>query len=243
MTITRRSFVATGGSLGLLTLAACSSDPVSQAEETETSAVPATTTATESTSAVELYTGAPIPPLSSEALHNPKGLQDRPIGGKNAKVVVIEYTSPTCSHCAAFAMNTYPEFKEKYINTGKITFILRPFVRNVLDAVVFLLAEATDDANYTIVVETYFKSMMTWATSETPRDAIEKIALQLGFTHESFNAALTNQDLFDALDVVRQQALNEFDVKGTPTFFINGKPIVGAPSLEVLSAEIDPQLG
>lgn len=174
----------------------------------------------------------------------PKGMVDRPIGGTDTKVTVIEYASPTCSHCAAFAINVYPGLKEQYIDTGKITFIMRPFVRNVLDAVVFMLAETADDNDtYASIVHTFFETQNQWAVSDKPRDALLAIALQLGFTEESFEAALTNQDLFAGMETLRTQALEEFDLTGTPTFYINGKQSSGEKSLEDLSAEIDPQLG
>ncbi len=174
----------------------------------------------------------------------PKGMADRPIGGTDAKVTMIEYASPTCSHCAAFAVNVYPTLKQDYIDTGKITFIMRPFVRNVLDAVVFMLAAtAEDNETYASILHTFFETQAQWALSDKPRDAILAIALQLGFTEESFEAALTNQELFAGMETLRTQALEEFDLTGTPTFYINGKQISGDKSLEDLAAEIDPQLG
>ena len=254
MIINRRTFIATGASFGALTLAACSSDPVSKAEQqsssskTDTTTPAASTTDTTTTASttpaadIQFYDGKPVPPIGKDPLLNPDGVKDRPIGAKNAKVIVIEYSSPTCPHCAAFALDVYPAFKKKYIDTGKITYILRPFVRNVLDAVVFMLADAAAPKDYVNVIETYFKTMNTWATSSKPRDEIEKIALQLGFTKNSFEAALTNQTLFDGLDKLRTQALDKFDVTGTPTFFINDKKYAGEHSLEQFSAAIDPLL-
>jgi protein-disulfide isomerase len=165
---------------------------------------------------------------------------DHVLGAEDAPVTLIEYASPTCPHCATFSNVTYPQLKAEYIDTGKVKFILRPFVRNVLDAVVFMLAAAAGEAKYHEVVETYFRTQNTWGVSETPRDAILAIALQLGFTAESFDAALTNQDLFTAMETMREQALNEFGLSGTPTFYLNGKQLSGDKSIEELRAEIDP---
>jgi protein-disulfide isomerase len=169
-------------------------------------------------------------------------LPDRVLGSADAKVTVIEYASPTCPHCAAFSNNVYPQFKTDYIDTGKVKFILRPFVRNVLDAVVFMLAEAAGPDQYHSVIETYFKTQDQWGTSATPRDAILEIAKQLGFTNETFDAALTNQELFAAMETMRQQALDEFKLEGTPTFYINGKQLTGDKTLDQLKTEIDPLL-
>lgn len=170
------------------------------------------------------------------------GIEDHVLGDEAATVTVIEYASPTCPHCANFHNNIYPSFKTEYIDTGKIKFILRPFVRNVLDAAVFMLADAAGPEGYHNVIETYFRTMETWASSQTPRDAILKIAIELGFTQESFEAALTNQELFTAMEAMREQALNEFGLTGTPTFYVNGKTLTGDKTLEQLAAEIDPLL-
>ncbi|MDP1731564.1 MAG: DsbA family protein [Devosia sp.] len=169
-------------------------------------------------------------------------LPDRVLGSADAKVTVIEYASPTCPHCATFHNNVYPQFKTDYIDTGKVKFILRPFVRNVLDAVVFMLAEAAGEDQHHAVIETYFRTQDQWATSDTPRNAILEIAKQLGFTEQTFDAALTNQELFAAMETMRQQALDEFNLEGTPTFYINGKQLTGDKTLEQLKAEIDPLL-
>lgn len=172
----------------------------------------------------------------------PDGLADHVLGPQDAKVTVIEYASPTCPHCATFHNTVYPEFKAQYIDTGKVKFIVRPFVRNVLDAVVFMLAEAAGPEKYHTVVDTYFRTQEQWSTAENPREAILAIAKQLGFTEESFNTALENQALFTGMESVRKQALDQFGLTGTPTFYVNGKQLTGESTLEGLAAEIDPLL-
>jgi len=171
------------------------------------------------------------------------GVKDHPLGDVNAKVTLIEYLSPTCPHCKAFLDNTFPALKAEYIDTNKIQFIPRPFVRNVLDAVVFMLAEAAGEAKYHEVVDTYFKTQNDWAVSNTPADAMFAIAQQLGFTKETYDAALTNQALFSGLEQLRDQASKEFKLTGTPTFYLNGKMLAaGEITIDQLKAEIDPLL-
>ena len=171
------------------------------------------------------------------------GLTDHSLGSTEDKVVLIEYLSPTCPHCKAFLDDTYPALKTEYIDTNKIQFIPRPFVRNVLDAVVFMLAEAAGEAKYHEVVDTYFKTQTTWAVSNTPADAMLAIAQQLGFTKETYEAALTNQALFSGLEQLRDQASNDFKLSGTPTFYLNGKMLpAGEISIDQLKAAIDPLL-
>ena len=49
------------------------------------------------------------------------------LGRKDAKVVIIEYASMTCIHCANFHKDIYPKIKEKYIDTNIIKFVFRDF--------------------------------------------------------------------------------------------------------------------
>ena len=168
---------------------------------------------------------------------------DHPLGPKDAKVTIVEYLSPSCPHCKAFLEQTFPQVKTEYIDTNKIQFIPRPFIRNVLDAVVFMLAEAAGEAQYHNVVDTYFKTQDQWVTSKTPNDTLFQIAQQFGFTQETYDAALKNQDIFNGLTAIQKQAVDEFKLEGTPTFYINGKMMTGEASFEAIKAEIDPLLG
>ena len=180
-----------------------------------------------------------------EKLMNPVGPTNHFLGNMDAKVTVIEYASSTCPHCANFHINTYPQLKSDYIDNGKIAFVLRPFVLNVLDAVVFMLAfkaGETSTEGYYAILDAYLKTQATWAQSSQPRDALIKIALQHGFTEESFDAALTNQTLFEEMEAMREQAGKEFDMSGTPTFYINGKQLSGNQPFENMAKEIDPLL-
>lgn len=177
-----------------------------------------------------------------EKLMKPAGPQDRSLGAADAKITLIEYASPTCPHCAKFHVETYPELKRTYVEAGQVRLVVRPFVRNVPDAVVFLLAYASIETAYFDLIEAFFKTQEQWSTSEAPKTALEKIAFQHGFTQESFDAALKDQAGFDALEAARDQAMKEFHLTGTPTFYINGKHRTGALSLEELATEFEPLL-
>jgi protein-disulfide isomerase len=180
--------------------------------------------------------------IDTAKLMAPAGLPDHVLGGADAKVTVIEYGSATCPHCGRFHHDVYPLLKSKYIDTGKIKFIFRPFALNVFDVVVFMLAEIAGPDQYYNVIDTFYDNQDKWVQSDKPKDAIEAIALQLGFTKDSFEQALTNQDLPQAIQKQRDQAANDFQMTGTPTFYINGKQLVGEQTIDELSAVIDPQL-
>jgi protein-disulfide isomerase len=78
-----------------------------------------------------------------------------------------------------------------------------------------------------------------------PNTAIAKLrelAKQFGFTEQSFNECLANQKVLDGIQDVRDRAAAKLGVNSTPTFFVNGKKMVGDQSIETLSKEIDPYL-
>ena len=43
---------------------------------------------------------------------------DMSLGNPAAKVRVVEYASASCPHCARFALDVFPAFKAKYVDTG-----------------------------------------------------------------------------------------------------------------------------
>lgn len=169
-------------------------------------------------------------------------IPDIPLGAEDAKVTVIEYASPTCPHCARFHTDVYPALKTEYVDTGKVKFVLRPFIRNLQDAVVFLLAYAAGEEKFHDVIDTYFKTQATWGMAEKQRTALLDVAKQLGFTEEAFDAALADEELFAKLQEMQKQASEEFALSGTPTFYVNGKQLTGEKTLEELKAAIDPLL-
>ena len=163
------------------------------------------------------------------------------IGSDKAPVTVIEYASMTCPHCAHFEETTLPELKKRYIDTGKVRYVMREFPLDALAAAGFMLARCAGPGKYETVVETLFAKQADWVVAK-PIEPLMAIAKQFGFTEESFNACLANQKVLDDIQAVRDHAVSKLAVNSTPTFFINGKRLVGDLSIEVMAKEIDPYL-
>ena len=199
---------------------------------------------------------APLAPAPAEAnlpagdlsaeLAQPAPDGDMAIGSDKAPVTIIEYASMTCPHCAHFSDTTFPELKRRYIDTGKVRFIFREFPLDKLAAAGFMLARcASKDGGgerYMAVVETLFAKQQEWAIPDNPVPPLKNIAKQFGFTEESFNACLTNQNIMNGIEAVRDHAAAKLGVNSTPTFFVNGKKVTGDVTIETLAKEIDPSL-
>ncbi len=174
-------------------------------------------------------------------LLKPGALPDEALGSADAKVTIVEYASMTCPHCAHFAETTFPELKTKYIDTGKVRYILREFPFDPSAEAGFMLARCSKD-NYFPMVDVLFKQQPNWVGVSNTKQALLQIAKLAGFTQESFESCLTDQKLLDDVRSVQKRGANEFKVDSTPTFFINGKTYKGAMSIEEMSAIIDPLL-
>jgi protein-disulfide isomerase len=160
-------------------------------------------------------------------------LEDIPMGAENAPVTIIEYASMTCPHCAAFEAQTFPKLKEKYIDTGKVRYIMREYPLDRLAAAAFMVARCAGPDKYNPLIETLFAQQQKWAVRE-PIPPLLAIAKQAGFTQESFEACINDKALLTKVQEERDIASKKFKVDSTPTFFINGEKHAGAMSIEEL---------
>jgi protein-disulfide isomerase len=182
---------------------------------------------------------AQSPSLADLAVAGPLG--DIVVGREDAPVTIIEYASMTCSHCATFHNTTYPALKAKYIDTGKVKFILREFPLDPLAAGAFMLARCAGKDKYHAMVDALFQKQKEWVVQK-PIEPLMAIAKQAGFTEESFNSCLQDQKLLEGIESVRTRASEKLGVNSTPTFFINGKIHRGALTIEELDKQIAPHL-
>lgn len=170
-------------------------------------------------------------------------LADFSIGAADAKVTIIEYASMTCPHCAKFHKDVYPALKSKYIDTGKVRFIFRDFPLNPRAFGGSMLARCIGGDKGLALLETLFDKQADWAFVEAnPKQALFDVVKQAGFTQESFEKCLTDQKLFENLTAMQRRASEVHKVASTPTFFVNGKRVVG-PTIEDFDKLIEPMLG
>ncbi|GAC1338465.1 MAG: hypothetical protein NVSMB26_26010 [Beijerinckiaceae bacterium] len=181
-------------------------------------------------------TVVPVDQLMAEG-----ALPDVVEGQANAPVTIVEYASMTCTHCAAFHTQVYPTLKSKYIDTGKVKFMLREFPLDPLATAGFMLARCSGDKREAMI-GLLFSQQKNWAFVEKPLDGLSNIIRQTGMSQENFESCLKDQGLYDKVNLVRDRAAEKFQVNATPTFFINGKRISGEMTVEQLDKEIGPLL-
>jgi protein-disulfide isomerase len=181
-----------------------------------------------------------LPPVDKVALAKPPAHGERMLGKADAKVTIVEYASASCPHCAAFAMEELPKLMKDYIDTGKVRLLFREFPHNDAAMGGFMLARCAPPEKYFPIVDVLFKTQQTWVPK--PLEGLKAIALQAGFTEETFTACLNNKDV--AKQIFTERTRGEgFGVQGIPTFFINGERYSGAYNLDEMKKVIDPLLG
>jgi protein-disulfide isomerase len=167
-------------------------------------------------------------------------LDDIPLGSESAPVTVIEYASMTCPHCAAFEVGVFPKLKEKYIDTGKVRFIMRLFPTQPvqLSAAAYMLARCGGADKFYPLIETLFQQQQKWVV-QNPIPPLFAIARQAGFTQQSFDACINDKVLLNKIQQVWNTASSKFQVDSTPTFFINGEKFAGEMPIEQFDKAIE----
>ncbi len=164
------------------------------------------------------------------------------LGNEKASVTVIEYASLGCPHCAHFANDIFPAFKQKYVDTGKVRYIFRDYPLDELSMRAAQMARCGGPDRFMGYIEVLYRTQESWVEAKDPTAALERIGLLGGMSKEQFDACMQNKDLADAVLKERLEAEEKYKVESTPTFIINGEPHAGAMPLEDFDKILEPLL-
>jgi protein-disulfide isomerase len=160
-------------------------------------------------------------------------------GKPDAKVTVVEFFDPECEGCAAFhpilqkLISEYPE-------DVRLVARYMLFHGNSYPAAL-ALEGAGKQGKYWEMYSMLLERQNQWSHQDSPVNTVfEKFASELGLNIPEFNKAYDDLTFKAALaqDVTEGK---ELGVKGTPTFFVNGK-ILMQLSYEDLKNAIDKEL-
>ena len=166
--------------------------------------------------------------LGVQLSHANNTLKGMLYGSNDAPITVIEYRSLTCSHCAEFSKVTFPELKEKYIDTGKIKFELRPFALNAIDLNAFKLLHCSNEDDFLSLEKILFENQEKWIISspndqvlENTTEALGKYGLLFGITKDQYNSCLEDENITDFIISMRMEGAQKYNISSTPSFVIN----------------------
>lgn len=154
--------------------------------------------------------------------------QEAFLGAPNASITIIEYGSLTCSHCAAFQKNVFPELNEKYIKTGKIKYIFRTLPTNPIPLATGLqvLADCAGPKRYELIDEFFAKQDLIFAAAKSqsgPLSAALRIAKTKGLNDDVAKACLNDDAMIEKVRNIAENGAITYNINSTPSFIMNGK--------------------
>ena len=150
---------------------------------------------------------------------------DMSLGSPVAKVTIVEYASLGCPHCAEWNNDVFPAFKAKYIDTGRVHYVLREALTGAasVSAAGFLTARCAGKDKYFQVVDAAFRAMPNPELATQPHDTLLKIAQQVGMSDAQFEACIRDEKSLAALNARWDRYMADDKIASTPTFVVNGK--------------------
>ena len=145
-------------------------------------------------------------------------------GNINAKITIIAYESLTCSHCADFHKDVYPQLKKDYIDTGLAKIEFRHFPLDIAAFNASKISQCNQDHSLKIL-ESLYSNQQVWvkgSTIEEVNDNLKKFIEKEGFNID-FEKCINNKEIEDFVLNDRIEGTKKFKVNATPTIIINNK--------------------
>ena len=162
------------------------------------------------------------------------------IGSKDAQIVVKEYFSLTCGHCANFHTKTFPLIKKKMIETGLIQFEFIDYPLDKLAMLAVALVRSLPKESYQEAINLLFKNQKKWAYSAKPIVELMNISKMFGISKNSFEKIMENYDLMQTILNKIEEESKKHDIQSTPTFIINDEyKITGSLTFSEFRNKID----
>ncbi len=189
---------------------------------------PATNGASSAGGAGETAAPAPEAPTSEQifnVVHRPANT----IGNDNAPVTIIEYSDFECGYCRSFYNTTLKQVINDYVKTGKVKISYKhfPFLADSSLPKAMLSECAAEQGKFWEMHNALFGGRIPKADEASMNQQATQLAAEFGIDGARFGDCLANPQ-------VRQRVVDDASegqkvgVRGTPTFLINGKPLVGA---------------
>ncbi len=145
-------------------------------------------------------------------------------GDEKAKITIIAYESLTCSHCASFHKDVYPQLKKDYIDTGMVKIEFRHFPLDVAAFNASKISQCNQNESLRIL-ESLYSNQQSWikgSTVEEVNDNLKKFLKSEGFNLD-FDKCINNKEIEDFVLNDRIEGTKNFKVNATPTIIINNE--------------------
>jgi protein-disulfide isomerase len=160
--------------------------------------------------------------LSNVSNINAEDIKRITVGNIDAKITIIAFESLTCSHCANFHKDVYPQLKKEYLDTGLAKIEFRHFPLDIAAFNASKVSQCKNDGDSNIL-NSLFANQQKWAKGSSVEEANKN--LQKFLTNEGieidFETCINNKEIEDFVLNDRIDGVKNFKVNATPTIIIN----------------------
>ena len=146
------------------------------------------------------------------------------VGNKDAKITIIAFESLTCSHCANFHKDVFPELKKEYLDTGLAKIEFRHFPLDIAAFNASKVSQCKNDGDSKIL-NSLFSNQQKWVKGSSAQEAnenLKKFLVGEGFNVD-FEKCINDKEIEDFVLNDRIDGVKNFKVNSTPTIVINDK--------------------
>jgi len=146
------------------------------------------------------------------------------VGNEEAKITIIAFESLTCSHCANFHKDVYPELKKEYLDTGLAKIEFRHFPLDIAAFNASKVSQCRNDGQSDIL-NSLFANQQKWVKGNSIEEAnknLQKFLASEGFDVD-FETCINNKEIEDFVLNDRIDGVKKFKVNATPTIIINNE--------------------
>ncbi len=163
------------------------------------------------------------------------------IGDEDAPITIIEYASMSCSHCANFHKNTLPDLKTEYIDTGKVRMIFRDFPFNYPALLGSMMMRCIPNEVRYDYMNVLYQLQSKWVNRDptVTKKELYKIMQSGGMTKDEFDSCYSNLDIENEILEAVMAAQNDFNIRSTPSFIVNGNLVEGNKNTKEFRQIID----
>lgn len=167
------------------------------------------------------------------------------IGNPDAPLKLVEFASHTCGACAYFAETGAEPLLNEYVDTGRVSFEIRPLLRDPLDVTISTLAQCGSPESFHALSDQAWASLQQFSQNLQANGAAYEAAMQAppeqrflglaqaaglidffaarGLSADQARTCLTDAENISQIADTSREASTAANVSATPTFFLNGR--------------------
>ena len=167
-------------------------------------------------------------------------MAERSSGPADAPLVVTEFFSLTCGHCAAFHITTWPQVKRELVETGRIRMVWSDFPLDDVALRAAMVARALPALRYEAFISTLFSTQNRWAFAQGRQmEELAALAAVAGMGRPEFDRVIADQDLQRGILEARLAAQNRHQIRATPSFVFGARLVSGGVTLAEFRAQVE----